>query len=195
MFSQMWRPITVPSNLSTFRCNTLPQSSLWKSKQSMQPLWNKYHDQNTRFHIPGGTTLHLLVPFLHETWSWALPEKPLVVQLLKNFPIFCGTRKFITVFTRACHWSLFWAILIQSIPPHSISLWSILILSTHLRLRLPSGIVPPGFPTNIYYAFSFSPFVLHALLIPFSLTWIILIVLGEEYKLWSSLLYNFIRYY
>jgi hypothetical protein len=29
-----------------------------------------------------------------------------IVQLLKNFSAFYGTRKFITVFTRALHWSL-----------------------------------------------------------------------------------------
>jgi hypothetical protein len=32
--------------------------------------------------------------------------KPPTVQLLKNFPEFYGTRRFITVFTRALHWSL-----------------------------------------------------------------------------------------
>jgi hypothetical protein len=31
------------------------------------------------------------------------------------------------------------------------------ILSTHLRLGLPSGLFPSGFPTNILYAFLFSP--------------------------------------
>jgi hypothetical protein len=36
----------------------------------------------------------------------ALLEKLPVVQLLKNFLAFYGTRKFITVFTRALHWSL-----------------------------------------------------------------------------------------
>jgi hypothetical protein len=34
-------------------------------------------------------------------------EKLSVVQLLKNFPEFYETRRFITVFTRALHWSLF----------------------------------------------------------------------------------------
>jgi hypothetical protein len=39
-------------------------------------------------------------------------------------------------------------------PHHPIlSLRSILILSTHLRLGLPSGLLPSAFPTNILYAF------------------------------------------
>jgi hypothetical protein len=42
-------------------------------------------------------------------WSWALIEKTPVAQLLKNFPTFCGTRRFITVFIRPPHWSLSWA--------------------------------------------------------------------------------------
>jgi hypothetical protein len=66
--------------------------------------------------------------------SWALLEEPPIVQPLKNFPAFYGTRRFNTVFTRALHWFLFWAISIQSTPSHPISLRSILILSTHLRL-------------------------------------------------------------
>jgi hypothetical protein len=49
------------------------------------------------------------------------------------------------VFTRALHWSLSWAISIQSTPSLPISLRSILILSTHLRLGLPSGLFPSGY--------------------------------------------------
>jgi hypothetical protein len=48
-------------------------------------------------------------------WSWALLEEKSNLQLLKNFPAFYGTRRFITVFTRALHWSLSWARWIQSI--------------------------------------------------------------------------------
>jgi hypothetical protein len=43
------------------------------------------------------------------------------------------------VFTRARHLSLSWAKWIQSTSPNPVSLRSILILSSHLRLGLPSG--------------------------------------------------------
>jgi hypothetical protein len=56
--------------------------------------------------------------YLTHSWSWALLEKLPIVQLLKNFPAFYGTRRFITVFTRALHRSLSWARWIQSIPSH-----------------------------------------------------------------------------
>jgi hypothetical protein len=36
----------------------------------------------------------------------SLLEKLPVEQLLKNFPTLYGTRRFITVFIRALHWSL-----------------------------------------------------------------------------------------
>jgi hypothetical protein len=99
------------------------------------------------------------------SWSQALLEKPPIVQPFKNFPAFYGTRMFITVFTRALHWSLSRARVIQYTPSHpiSLSLRYILILSTHLHLGLPSGLFPSGFPTNIPYAFLFSPIVPRAL--------------------------------
>jgi hypothetical protein len=79
--------------------------------------------------------------------SRALLEKPAIVQLLKN-SAFYGTWRFIILFTRALHWSLSLVRSIQIIPPYPISLRSILIVSTHLRLGLPSGLFPSGFPTR-----------------------------------------------
>jgi hypothetical protein len=46
--------------------------------------------------------------------------------------------RFIIVFTRARHWSLFWARWIQSTPSHPISSRSFLILCSNLRLGFPS---------------------------------------------------------
>jgi hypothetical protein len=119
------------------------------------------------------------------SWIWALLEQSPVVQLLKNFPTFYGNRRFITVFTRALHWSLSWANSVQSIPPHPISLRSILILFTHLHVGLSNGLVPSGFPTKILYASVFFPFVL----MPFPshpLHLVITVIHGEGCKLWSS---------
>jgi hypothetical protein len=89
----------------------------------------------------------------HHSWRWALLEKLPIVQPLKNSPAFYGTRRFITVFTRALHWFISWAWSIQSVPSHPISLRSILILSTHLHLALPSGLFPLVFPQISYMQF------------------------------------------
>jgi hypothetical protein len=103
--------------------------------------------------------------------SWALLKKPSTVQLLKNFPAFHGTRRFITVFTRALHWSLSWATPIQSTPIHRISPRSILILFTHLSLCLPNFLFRSIFPPISYMNSSSPPFMLHALSISSSLPW------------------------
>jgi len=57
---------------------------------------------------------------------------------------------------------LSWVSPIQSIYPHATSWRSIVILSTHLRLGLPSGLLPTGFPTKNLY----TPLLTHTRHIP-----------------------------
>ena len=119
-------------------------------------------------------------------WCRVLLEKLTGLQLLKKFPAFHGTRRFITVLTSVRLLSLSWASPIQSIYPHPTSWRSILILSTHLRLGLPSALFPSGFPTKTLYTPLSSPIhatcPVHLMLLDF----ITRTILGEEYKSFSS---------
>jgi hypothetical protein len=56
-------------------------------------------------------------------------------------PLLYGTWRFITVFTRARHQSMSWGRWVQSTSSH---LTSVLVLSSHLRLGLPSGFFHSG---------------------------------------------------
>jgi len=100
------------------------------------------------------TAVLLYEKYLLTPWCRVLFEKLTGFQLVKKFPAFHGTRRFITALTSVRHLSLSWANPIQSIYPHSTSWRSILILFTHLRLGLPSGLLPSGFPTNTLYTLS-----------------------------------------
>ena len=124
--------------------------------------------------------------YLLTPWCRVLLEKLTVLQLLKKFPTFQGTRRFITALTSVRHLSVSWASPIQSIYPHPTSWRSILILSTHLRLGLSSGLFPSGFPTKTLYTPLPSPIRAtcpsHLILLDF----ITRTILGEEYKSFSS---------
>ena len=115
-------------------------------------------------------------------WCRVLLEKRTGLQLVKKFPAFHGTRRFITALTSVRHLSLSWASPIQFIYPHPTSWRSILILSTHLRLVLPSGLFPSGFPTKTLYTPLSSPIratrPAHLILLDF----IARKILGEEYR-------------
>ena len=134
--------------------------------------------------------IYMLTP-----WCRVLLEKLTGLQLVKKFPAFYGTRRFITALTSVRHLSLSWARPIQSIYPHPISRRSILILSTHLRLGLPSGLFPYGFPTKTLYTPLSSPIratcPAHLILLDF----ITRTILGEEYKSFSVYEYIYIYIY
>ena len=102
-------------------------------------------------------TMHPSCPYLLTPWCRVLPEQLTGFQLVKKFPAFHGTRRFITALTSVRHLSRSWASPIQSTCPHPTSWRSILILSTHLRLGLLSGLFPSGFPTKTLYTPLSSP--------------------------------------
>ena len=111
-----------------------------------------------------------------------LPEQLTGLELVKKFPAVHGTRRFITALTSVRHLPLSGASPIQSTYPHSTSWRSTLILSTHLRLRLPNGLFPSGFPTKTLYTPLSSPIratcPAHVILLDF----IAHTILGEGYK-------------
>ena len=90
--------------------------------------------------------LTYLLTYLLTQRCRVLLEQLTGLQLLKKLPAFRGTRRFITALTSVRQLSLSWAIPIQSIYPHPTSWRSILILSTHLRQGLPSGLFFLRFP-------------------------------------------------
>ena len=103
-------------------------------------------------------TSHSLT-YLLTPWCRVLLEKLTGLQLVKKFPAFHGTRRLITALTSVRQLSLSWASPIQSTYQHPTSWRSILILSTHLRLGLPSGLFPSYkllmvrclYEQNLYY--------------------------------------------
>ena len=88
-------------------------------------------------------TLFICITYLLTPWSRALLEKLTGLQLVKKFPAFYGTRRFITAFTSARHLFLSWASSIQSILP------TFHFLNINLNIILPSK---PGSPPEVSFS-------------------------------------------
>jgi len=95
-------------------------------------------------------------------------------------------------FTSARHLSLSWASSIHSIPPHPTS-WRSILISSHLRLGLPCGLSPSGFPSKTLYTplLSLIRATFPAHLIP--MDFITRTLLGEQYRSFSSSLCSFLH--
>jgi len=119
-------------------CNRL---KTWTTNFRWRPCHNRV--------VPRSSAIitYLLTYFLTPC-SRVLLVKLTVFQLVKKFLAFYGTRRFITALTSARHLSLSWARSIQCMFPHPTSWRTTLILSSHLRLCLPSAVFPSGFPTT-----------------------------------------------
>jgi len=130
---------------------------------------------------------------LRTVWSRVILEKLTGFQLVKKFPAFYGTWRFITAVTCAGHLSPSGASSIQSILPHPTSWKTILILSSHLCLGLPSGLFPSGFLTKTLYMLLLSPICATCSVHLILLVFITRTILVEEYRSLSSLLYSFLH--
>jgi len=113
---------------------------------------NRYIDILLKFFKQSTDIKYLLTP-----WCRVLLEKLTGLQLVKKFLAFYGTRRFITALTSVRHLSLSRASPIQSIYPQPTSWRSVLILSTHLRLGLRSGLLLSGFPSKTLHTPLSSP--------------------------------------
>jgi hypothetical protein len=134
--------------------------------------------------VPFRYNLHMKLHQLVELTSLirVLLEK-LIVQAIKKFPTFYGTEG-ITVFPRARHWTVSRGRRMYFIFKDSNSSRFTLILSSHLRLGLPSGLFPSGLHTESLCEILISPthttYLYHLILLD-----LIVLIFGEEYKWWS----------
>jgi hypothetical protein len=152
------------------------------------------HFKRIRFNHPNNTRwrVKMIDQSLTSRIS-SLLQNSLVVKLLKNFPTFCKTRRFITVFIRALYLVLSWARSIESVLPPHIRLRFILILihkstSSSSELFL-SFWLSRRYPTCIPFTPIRDTCPAHLILLDL----IIPIILGEENNLWSPSLCSFLQ--
>jgi hypothetical protein len=94
-------------------------------RNAVQPLADTFH---TRLYMFQKCLCHALKDIYCASTELSPPSGVNIAEPSKKFPVFYEIRWFINVFARALHWSLSWARLIQSTPPFSLRLRSILFL-------------------------------------------------------------------
>ena len=125
-------------------------------------MWNKLWYTNIQNysvkyykHFTNRFINHLyLLTFLLTAWSRVLLEKLTSSQLVKKFPIFYGTRRFITVFGSGHHLPLSWDRSVHASTSHCLNIYLNIILpsmpgSSKWSLSLMSPLQNPAYPTPL----------------------------------------------
>jgi len=86
------------------------------------PLYHNYKPLHFKCSLNVGNALFILRYSGCNGLHGPVLGRLIITQIVKKFPIVYGARRFITMFTKACHRSLSWATRIQSTPSHTTSL-------------------------------------------------------------------------
>jgi hypothetical protein len=114
-----------------------------------------------RHEYDSGCTVTLIIIPKLTPWRRVL-EKLISSQLLKKYPAFYGTQRFITTFTRACHLSLSGARSIQYMPPFPLLEDPFEYYPTIYVLVFQVGSSPQAFSPQSFMQLYSLPYMLHA---------------------------------
>ena len=177
----LWIAWNISSNILLSGFNIVRRGNYWGSS-----VWISKQQVNCWSYILHASNTYLITYLLTYLLTYSMEQRPYWeanrYAASQEIPHIVWNPKVHYLITSDGHMSLSWPCSIQSIPPHPISWRSMLILSSHLRLGLPSGLILSGFPTKTLYTPLLSPLratcPAHLIILDFFTR----TILGEKYR-------------